>query len=143
MRERLAPGGAFVVEAFVPWDPPRPGSHVEVRSMTADRVVLAATITDPEAQTVTGQFVELSEGGPVRLHPYVLRWSRPSELDELGGGRRPRARRALRRRRPRSRSPTSRRSTSASTAGPDAEAGEATHTAGFGMHALRTTFVLS
>ena len=77
----LAPGGAFVVEAFVPWEPPRGGSHVVVRSMTADRVVLAADITDPQAQVVHGQFVDLVDGQPVRLHPYVLRWSRPSELD--------------------------------------------------------------
>ena len=39
---RARPGGAFVVEAFVPWDPPRGGPHVELRSMTTDRVVLAA-----------------------------------------------------------------------------------------------------
>ena len=78
----LSAGGVFVVEAFVPWDPPRPGSHVEVRSMTTDRVVLVANLTDPEAQLVSGQFVELVDGEPVRLRPYVLRWSRPSELDE-------------------------------------------------------------
>ena len=78
----LAPDGAFVVEAFVPWEPPRGGSHVVVRSMTADRVVLAADITDPAAQVVHGQFVELVEGQPVRLRPYVLRWSRPGELDD-------------------------------------------------------------
>jgi len=78
---RLDPGGLFVVEAFVPWDPPRGGSHVEVRSMTADRVVLAADITDADAQVVHGQFVELADGQPVRLRPYVLRWSRPDELD--------------------------------------------------------------
>ena len=77
----LAPGGAFVVEAFVPWDPPRGGSHVEVRSLTADRVVLSANITDPVTQIVNGQFVDLVDGQPVRLRPYVLRWSRPAELD--------------------------------------------------------------
>jgi SAM-dependent methyltransferase len=78
----LAAGGAFVVEAFVPWDPPRGGSHVEVRSMTVDRVVLVANLTDPATQIVTGQFVELIDGRPVRLRPYVLRWSQPGELDE-------------------------------------------------------------
>jgi SAM-dependent methyltransferase len=78
----LGPGGAFVVEAFVPWDPPRGGSHVEVRSMTADRVVLTANLTDVATQTVTGQFVELIDGEPVHLRPYVLRWSQPGELDE-------------------------------------------------------------
>jgi SAM-dependent methyltransferase len=77
----LAPGGAFVVEAFVPWDPPRGGPHVELRSMTTDRVVLAAHLTDSVNQTVNGQFIELVDGQPVRLRPYVLRWSRPAELD--------------------------------------------------------------
>ena len=77
----LAPGGAFVVEAFVPWDPPRPGSHVEVRSMTTDRVVLVTNLTDPATQVVSGQFVELADGEPVRLRPYLLRYSQPSELD--------------------------------------------------------------
>jgi SAM-dependent methyltransferase len=77
----LATGGVFVVEAFVPWDPPRGGSHVEVRSISADRVVLAADITDADAQTVAGQFIELVDGAPLRLRPYLLRWSRPNELD--------------------------------------------------------------
>ena len=77
----LPPGGAFVVEAFVPWDPPRPGSHVEVRSMTTDRVVLVTNLTDPATQVVSGQFVELADGEPVRLRPYLLRYSQPSELD--------------------------------------------------------------
>ena len=77
----LAAGGSFVVEAFVPWDPPRGGPHVELRSMTTDRVVLAADLTDSVNQTVNGQFIELVDGQPVRLRPYVLRWSRPAELD--------------------------------------------------------------
>ena len=38
--ERLVPGGAFVIEAFVP--EPHPGSSVDVRSMTADSVVLSS-----------------------------------------------------------------------------------------------------
>ena len=79
--EVLAAGGAFAVEAFVPWDPPR-GSHVDVRSMAADRVMLSASVTDPGTQVVSGQFVELRDGHPVRLRPYVLRYSTPAELDE-------------------------------------------------------------
>ena len=94
----LSAGGAFVVEAFVPWDPPRPGSQVEVRSMTTDRVVLVANVTDPEAQLVSGQFVELVDGEPVRLRPYVLRWSRPERARRVGDGRRAAPRRASRRR---------------------------------------------
>lgn len=78
----LSAGGAFVVEAFVPWDPPRGGSHVDVRSMSVDRVVLDATFTDPVTQIVSGHYIELIDGQPVRLRPHALRWSRPSELDE-------------------------------------------------------------
>lgn len=77
----LATNGAFVVEAFVPYDPPREGSHIAVRSMTSERVVLDVSMTDPDAQTVSAQVVELADGQPVRLRPYRLRWSRPSELD--------------------------------------------------------------
>lgn len=77
----LSADGAFVVEAFVPIDPPRSGSRVAVRSMTAQRLVLDASVTDPVAQTVDGQFVELTDGEPVRLRPFRLRWSYPAELD--------------------------------------------------------------
>ena len=62
--DRLAPGGRFVVEAFVPDDPPRDGPAVAVRSMTADRgraVGLRSTI--PPTQRAEGQFVELTEAG--------------------------------------------------------------------------------
>lgn len=77
----LAPGGAFVVEAFVPFDPPRPGSDVSLRSMTASTVVLSVSTTDAERQRVDGHFIELTDGAPVRLRPYSLRYSTPSELD--------------------------------------------------------------
>lgn len=77
----LAPGGAFVVEAFVPFDPPRAGSDVSLRSMTATSVVLSVTMTDPRRQIVDGQHIELRDGEPVRLRPYSLRYSTPDELD--------------------------------------------------------------
>lgn len=77
----LAPGGSFVVEAFVPDDPPRAGSDVALRSMTATTVVLSVTMTDPDRQLVDGQHIELREGEPVRLRPYSLRYSTPAELD--------------------------------------------------------------
>jgi SAM-dependent methyltransferase len=83
VRSRLENGGCFVVEAFVP-DPKRPaGSTVTVRSMTADRLVLLADVHDPLAQTVDGQIVELTNGAPVRLRPYRIRYSTPAELDEM------------------------------------------------------------
>ena len=98
----LAAGGAFVVEAFVPWDPPRGGSHVEVRSMTADRVVLAADITDPAAQ-IGPRAVRRAGRRPARaLAPVRPALVASGRARRLGGGRRAAARRALRRRRARS-----------------------------------------
>jgi SAM-dependent methyltransferase len=81
----LCPGGAFVVEAFVPQhDPEQPrGSSVTLRSMTADTVVLSASVHDAERQTAEGQFIQLSEGGGVRLRPWAIRWADPDELDAM------------------------------------------------------------
>ena len=83
--DRLAPGGRFVVEAFVPDDPPRDGAAVTVRSMTADRVVLSVSIHDPAQQLAEGQFVELTETSGVRLRPWSIRYAPPAELDAMAG----------------------------------------------------------
>lgn len=80
---RLAPGGCFVVEVFVPEQPPRQGSHVEVRSMAADHVVLSVSVHDGAGQTAAGQFVELSETGGVRLRPWSIRYAGADELDAM------------------------------------------------------------
>lgn len=77
----LAESGAFVVEAFVPFDPPHAGPDIALRSMTAASVVLSVTMTDPGRQLVDGQHIELRDGQPVRLRPYSLRYSTPAELD--------------------------------------------------------------
>jgi SAM-dependent methyltransferase len=79
----LAPGGRFVVEAFVPDTPEAVRSGVDVREVGVDKVVLHAHRTDPAAQTVTGSYVEITEAGGVRLRPYHLRWSTPDELDAM------------------------------------------------------------
>ena len=80
---RLRAGGRFVIEAFVPDEPPRHGSDVGVRSLSADRVVLSVTVHDPERSTAEGQFVEFTESGGVRLRPWSIRYATPTELDEL------------------------------------------------------------
>jgi len=81
--ERLRPGGSFVVEAIVP-DPAAPaGGDVSVRSMTADRVVLSVSDHRPGEQRTSGQFVELTEAGGVRLRPWSIRWAPPAELDSM------------------------------------------------------------
>jgi hypothetical protein len=85
--ERLAPGGAFVVEAFVPASDGADGtatsSEVTVRSMAVDHVVLSVSVHDAARQTADGQFVEITESGGVRLRPWSIRWSTPAQLDAM------------------------------------------------------------
>ncbi|MFV0309196.1 MAG: class I SAM-dependent methyltransferase [Desertimonas sp.] len=80
---RLAAKGTFVVEAFVPDQPPRSGSRVEVRSMTVDEVVLSVSTHHPADQRAEGHFVHLREGQPVRLRPWAVRYAPPEELDRM------------------------------------------------------------
>lgn len=79
----LASGGRFVVEAFVPADPPPSGDEVRVRSLHADRVVLSISVHDPTRQRAEGQFVELSAEGGVRMRPWAIRYAAPAELDAM------------------------------------------------------------
>ena len=78
---RLAPGGAFVVEAFVPRPADFQGEqsvrtcHVEMGS-----AVVELAVHDPVAQRVEYQYVEFTEAG-TRLHPLVMRYAWPSEID--------------------------------------------------------------
>lgn len=81
--ERLQPGGRFVVEAFVPDDPPHRGDGVTVRSLSADRVVLSVTVNDPDRRSAEGQFIELTERGGVRLRPWSIRYASPDDLDRM------------------------------------------------------------
>ena len=79
----LAPGGSFLVEGFVPADPP---AHVERDLSTSrvepDRLVLAATEHDPARQTITGQHVDITAMG-IRLRPWRIRYATPVQLDEM------------------------------------------------------------
>jgi SAM-dependent methyltransferase len=79
--DRLAPGGAFVIEAFVP--EPQPGSSVAVRSMTADSVVLSVTTHDEDEQTAQGHYISFSESGGVRMRPWAIRYSTVEQLDSM------------------------------------------------------------
>jgi ubiquinone/menaquinone biosynthesis C-methylase UbiE len=81
--EVLRPGGAFVVEAFVPDSTVLEGSDVAVRSMTANEVVLSVSERRPGEQCASGQFIQFSESGGVRLRPWSIRWASPSELDAM------------------------------------------------------------
>jgi predicted RNA methylase len=78
----LAAGGRLVVEAFVPV-PDGPRGDLSVRSVEIDRVVLVAARHDAATQTITGQHVELTEAGGVRLRPWRVRYLTPGQLDAL------------------------------------------------------------
>lgn len=81
----LAAGGLLFVEAMT-------GSGLDdaeanslgVARIAVDRLVLAATVTDADAQTITGQHVEIDAGG-IRLRPWFVRWTTPPQLDALAG----------------------------------------------------------
>ncbi len=82
--ERLAPGGAFVVEAFVPHADATDGSsEVTVRSMAVDHVVLSVSVNRPDEQLAEGQFIQFAENGGVRLRPWSIRWATPEQLDAM------------------------------------------------------------
>lgn len=83
---RLQPRGRFVVETFVPdseGQPASTSSDVSVRSMEVDRVVLSVSRHFPDGQQASGQFVEFSEAGGVRLRPWSVRWATIDELDAM------------------------------------------------------------
>jgi SAM-dependent methyltransferase len=82
--ERLDRHGSFVIEAFVPDEErTRSRDHIEVRSLTADRVVLSVTRYDGDQQLAEGQFIEITEHGGVRLRPWSIRYASPAELDAM------------------------------------------------------------
>ena len=78
---RLAPGGVFVVETFVP-DVARFDrlQRVHVHRLELGRAEVALSRHDPVAQRISSQHVRLSDGG-VQLLPVEIRYAWPSELD--------------------------------------------------------------
>lgn len=82
--QRLADGGVFAVEAYVPdlalHDPP---SQIGVRSLAVDRVVLSVTRAWVDEQLAEGQFIDITEAGGVRLRPWSIRWVTVPQLDEM------------------------------------------------------------
>jgi ubiquinone/menaquinone biosynthesis C-methylase UbiE len=81
----LAPTGRLVVEAFVPTDDDGPTSSVEVRRITADRVLLFVDRHDPGSGEAWSSFVDIGPDG-IRLRPCHVRYLRPAALDALATG---------------------------------------------------------
>jgi SAM-dependent methyltransferase len=81
----LGPGGAFVIECFVP-DLARfdRGQRVQVLEVTGDSAAFDLSRHDAAAQRVTTQIVTL-DGQGLRMRPVAIRYSWPSELDLMAG----------------------------------------------------------
>lgn len=78
----LAPGGSFLIEAFVPDLTRFDGRTVNKPTRVAeDRVELDVSEHFPAGQRVSGHKVVLAEGQPARLYPVQIRYCWPSELD--------------------------------------------------------------
>lgn len=78
---RLAPGGAFVVEAFVPdLAQLSAGRGVRLLQMTDERVGIRAYEHDPVGQKLKSRHVIFGDGD-TRVFPVEVRYAWPSELD--------------------------------------------------------------
>ena len=77
----LAPGGRFVIEAWVP-DPPR-GDGLGLRARRLGRGFVGLVIEDHDAgkQVLSTTQIVLSETGETRSFPVVHRYAWPAELD--------------------------------------------------------------
>jgi SAM-dependent methyltransferase len=77
----LRPGGAFVIEAFVPdltrWDR---GQRVQVDALTGAESRLGLSVHDQATQRVTSRDIVISAHGTV-TYPVEIRYAWPSELD--------------------------------------------------------------
>jgi len=79
---RLAPGGRFVIEAFVP-DLDRDGDYVELRDVAVDKLVLSVSRSNVASQRAEGHFIEFVTGATVQLRPWSIRWATVAQLDEM------------------------------------------------------------
>lgn len=82
VRRVLAPEGRLVLEAFVPEERSDTRSSVEVRDISADRVVLFVDRHDPVTQEAWSSFVELTASGTTFRPCHVL-YRRPDQLDAM------------------------------------------------------------
>jgi SAM-dependent methyltransferase len=83
----LEPGGAFVIECFVPV-PAQYSRGVEVNDVTEDWASMTLTRHDPVAQCIFRQRITFADRRRVRVIPVAFRYCWPSELDlmaELAG----------------------------------------------------------
>jgi SAM-dependent methyltransferase len=79
----LAPGGAFVIETFVP-DPADfdRDEQVQMRDVTADSATIRLHRYDRAQQTFVRQTITFDDAG-VHLHPFAMRYCWPEQIDEM------------------------------------------------------------
>jgi SAM-dependent methyltransferase len=79
----LAPGGAFVIEAFVP-DPADfdRNEQIQVRAVAEDSVMLRVHRYDREAQRFIRQTIVIDEHG-THLKPFAMRYMWPEQIDRM------------------------------------------------------------
>ena len=78
--KRLAPGGSFLLECFVPDVKRLAGQQISVGDVELQRIRFDAVRYEPIAQTITGHHVFAGPDG-VKLYPLHLRYVWPAELD--------------------------------------------------------------
>lgn len=80
----LAPGGAFVIEAFVPQSQKfdTQERHLDVRTVTESSVELRAIRYNRQAQTFLQQTLTITDGS-IRLKPFSLHYRWPDQIDAL------------------------------------------------------------
>jgi SAM-dependent methyltransferase len=81
----LAPGGAFVIEAYVP-DPADfdRDEQVQVRAVTEDSATIRLHRYDRDAQRFIRQTITFDSQG-VHLKPFAMRYNWPEQLDGMAG----------------------------------------------------------
>lgn len=77
----LRPDGLFAIDVVVTRGDA--ADDVSLREITADRVVLSVSRHDPDHGRIIGQFVEFTNGSPVVLRPWSVRYVSPGALDDL------------------------------------------------------------
>jgi SAM-dependent methyltransferase len=77
---RLGPEGKFFVDVVMP---PQTSTqdHMGIRSMSTTEVVVSVSRHDAQNQHITGQFIQFTDGSPVRLRPWSIRYFSPTQLD--------------------------------------------------------------
>lgn len=78
----IEPGGALVIEGFLPPPGGLADGGISVREVALDSVVLSVSKHDQLTQTITGQHIDISSSG-MRMRPWMLRYLTPAQLDDL------------------------------------------------------------